>query len=108
MIDSTGLLDRLRARKAPIVTADELDARLDRIQARWAAERPVEDAGEADRPATRRKRKLTLISVAKQAAKAGLEVARYEIDPDGRISIVTGKPVVADGITGNPWDRVLQ
>jgi hypothetical protein len=33
--------------------------------------------------------------VAKRAAKAGLEVARY------------GKPV-ADEITGNEWDAVLQ
>jgi hypothetical protein len=38
----------------------------------------------------RRARKPTLASVAKQAAKAGIEVARYEIEPD-KITVVTGK-----------------
>ncbi len=43
----------------------------------------------------KRKRKPTLAGVARQAAKAGVEVARYEFRPDGTItiSIVTGKPV---------------
>ena len=40
----------------------------------------------------RRPRKPTLKSVAKQASKARIEVARYEIEPDGKISVVTGKP----------------
>ncbi|WP_156928884.1 hypothetical protein [Bradyrhizobium sp. th.b2] len=35
-------------------------------------------------------RKPTLASVAKQAANAGIEVARYEVDGDGKIIIVTG------------------
>jgi hypothetical protein len=44
-------------------------------------------------PNTRkRKRKPSLVSVAKQVAKAGIEVARYEVDPDtGKISVVIGK-----------------
>jgi hypothetical protein len=46
-------------------------------------------------------RKPTLVSVAKQAAKAGIEVARYEIDPDGKIVIVTGKPDATEA--DNPW-----
>jgi hypothetical protein len=46
-------------------------------------------------------RKPTLVSVAKQAAKAGIEVARYEVNPDGKISIVTGKPEAAEA--NNPW-----
>ena len=54
----------------------------------------------------RRRRKPSLISVAKQAAKAGLEVARYEVDPDGKIIIVTGK--TGDVTTGNLWDEVLK
>ena len=41
----------------------------------------------------RRKRKPTLAGVARQAAKAGIEVARYDFRPDGTISVVTGKPV---------------
>jgi hypothetical protein len=37
-------------------------------------------------------RKPTLASVAKQAAKASIPVARYEVEPDGNINLVTGKP----------------
>jgi hypothetical protein len=51
-------------------------------------------------------RKPTLLSVAKQARRAGIEVARYEIEPSGKIVVVTGKPDSADG-TQNPWDSVL-
>jgi hypothetical protein len=40
----------------------------------------------------RRARKPTLASVARQATKAGIEVARYEIAPDGKIAVITGKP----------------
>lgn len=39
----------------------------------------------------RRPRKPSLTTVATQAAKAGLEVARYEVNPDGKITVVTGK-----------------
>ena len=46
------------------------------------------------KPAKRtRQRKPSLAAVARQAAKAGVEVARYDFRPDGTISIVTGKPV---------------
>lgn len=38
-----------------------------------------------------RNRKPTLASVARQAAKAGIEVARYEVDANGKISLITGK-----------------
>jgi len=37
-----------------------------------------------------RNRKPTLVSVAKQAAKAGIEVARYEVDANGKIIVITG------------------
>lgn len=53
-------------------------------------------------PVPKRKRihKPTLASVAKQAIKAGLEVARYDIDPaTGKISIIPGKPEPATTIT---------
>jgi hypothetical protein len=49
----------------------------------------------------RRPRKPTLASVAKQASKAALEVARYEVKPDGSIVVVTGKGESAEA--GNPW-----
>jgi len=70
---------------------------------RGAAELPLR------KPVTKqRKLKPTLVSVAKQAEKAGLEVARYEVDPDGKISVVTGKPDITTPETGNEWDSVLQ
>jgi hypothetical protein len=40
----------------------------------------------------RRKRKPTLATVAKQASKAAIKVARYEVKPDGTVVIVPGKP----------------
>jgi len=40
----------------------------------------------------RKPRKPTLASVAKQANKAALAVVRYEVKPDGTISVVTGTP----------------
>ena len=49
----------------------------------------------------RKRRKPTLASVAKQANTAGIEVARYEVDPDGKISIVTGKTEPTEA--SNPW-----
>ena len=36
-------------------------------------------------------RKATLASVAKQASKAALEVACYEVRPDGTVVVITGK-----------------
>jgi hypothetical protein len=43
-----------------------------------------------------RNRKPTLASVAKQAAKAGIEVARYEVDANGKIIVITGKSVAPE------------
>ena len=48
----------------------------------------------------RRQRKPTLTSVSKQASRAGIEVARYEIKPDGTVVVVTGK---SEAIEPNPW-----
>jgi hypothetical protein len=50
----------------------------------------------------RQARKPTLVSVAKQAAKADIEVARYEVKPDGTVVVVTGKAAAAP--RGNSWD----
>jgi hypothetical protein len=52
----------------------------------------------------RRTRKPTLASVARQANKAGVEVARYEVEPDGKISVIPGQPK-ADPT--NDFDRWL-
>jgi hypothetical protein len=43
----------------------------------------------------------TLAGVAKQASKAGIEVARYEVKPDGTVVIVTGTPAPTE--PDNPW-----
>jgi hypothetical protein len=57
----------------------------------------------------RSRRRPTLLSVAKQAKKAGIEVARYEIEPSGKIVVFTGKRDDADVKASlNPWDEVLK
>jgi hypothetical protein len=53
--------------------------------------------GKAAKPIKRRERKPTLVSVARQVAKAELPAAAYEFRPDGTIVPVVGKPnTVAD------------
>jgi hypothetical protein len=49
----------------------------------------------------RQPRKPTLASVAKQASKAGIEIARYEVRPDGTVVVVTGTP--EPSTESNPW-----
>ena len=52
-----------------------------------------------------RNRKPTLASVAKQAAKAGIEVARYEVDDaNGKIIVITGKSVAPEMTNSNGTD----
>jgi hypothetical protein len=48
----------------------------------------------------RKPRRSTLASVAKQASKAAIGVARYEVKPDGSIVIVTGNGEFTES---NPW-----
>ena len=48
----------------------------------------------------RKPRGPTLTSVSKQASRAGIEVARYEIKPDGTVVVVTGK---SEATEPNPW-----
>ncbi len=44
----------------------------------------------------------------KGARKAGLKVARVEIDCDGKIAVIAGAPAPGDGQSeGNEWDEVL-
>ena len=72
----------------------------------------IGDGGEDAEPVKRtRKRKPTLAGVARQAAKAGIDVAGYEVRPDGTIKVITGKPNEAttpDNNDSNEWDGVLQ
>jgi hypothetical protein len=57
----------------------------------WRRQWQRTGTGTAKPERERRERKPTLASVAKQAIKAGIEVARYEVEPD-KIVIVVGKP----------------
>jgi hypothetical protein len=57
---------------------------------------PVSQRRETPRP----QRKPSLASVADQASKAGIEVARYEVRPDGTVVVVTGK---SEPTEPNPW-----
>jgi hypothetical protein len=47
------------------------------------------------------RRAPTLASVAKQARKADIAVARYEVKPDGTVVVVTGQPEPPS--PDNPW-----
>ena len=89
----------------------ELDGSIYRRDVDWF--RDIDHALNADRakallslasppPRKPRKRKApTLVTVAKQADEAGIPVARYEVEPDGKINIVTGKP--EPSTEANPW-----
>ena len=47
------------------------------------------------------RRRPTLASVAKQASKAAIAVARYEVKPDGSVVVVTGAG--EPSTESNPW-----
>jgi hypothetical protein len=51
-------------------------------------------------------RRPSVASIVKQATKAGVVVARIEVEPTGKITIITGNGDSAD-VTANPWDSVL-
>ena len=61
-------------------------------EVRWVANKFEDDAEPVEPVKRTRKRKPTLAGVARQVAKAGIEVAGYEMRPDGSIKIITGKP----------------
>jgi nucleotide-binding universal stress UspA family protein len=50
-------------------------------------------------------RRPTLTSIAKQASKAAIPVARYEVKPDGTVVVVTGEPPAET--SANEWDETL-
>ena len=53
---------------------------------------PELEGADAAKPARKRRSpKPMLASVAKQVSRAGIEVARYEVKPDGTVVVVTGK-----------------
>lgn len=52
-------------------------------------------------------RQADVTRAVKAVVAAGVEVARVEVDKDGRISVVAGKPASDQGGGGNEWDSVL-
>ena len=82
------------ARQPPSSFAHRFDPDLDRrLTSDVVIDDSVEDVKPV-KPAKRtRKRKPTLAGVARQAAKAGIPVAGYEVRLDGTIGVVVGKPV---------------
>ena len=54
----------------------------------------------------RKPHRPSLASIVKQAAKSGVRIARIEVEPTGKITIVTGNGDSTD-VTANPWDTVL-
>ena len=52
-------------------------------------------------------RKPTLLSIAKQAQKAGIAVARYEVEPSGKIILITSADESVSVERNNPWNEVL-
>jgi hypothetical protein len=52
-------------------------------------------------------KKTDVTRAARAVLAAGLDVARIEVNKDGKIIIVPGKPDACTSVPGNPWDEVL-
>ena len=89
------LADQLRARRLATL-ADPNAPPLSQMIAEAQQRAELLDQTQQPKPIRTRKRRPTLAAVARQAAKAGITVAAYDVRPDGTIKIVTGKPVGAD------------
>ena len=68
---------------------------------------PVLDTDREDVEPKRRTRRPTLTGVAKQAAKAGVPVAAFDVKPDGSIRVIVGTPDTQEPDTSKEWDGVL-
>jgi hypothetical protein len=79
---------------------DRLATVLDKIRAGF---RPATAKPHTPREAARKLRKPTLASMAKQASKAAIPVARYEVKPDGTVVIVTGQGEQQQGNEADEW-----
>jgi hypothetical protein len=55
----------------------------------------------------RKPHRPSLANIVRQVARAGVVVARVEIEPSGKIIIVTGKGDSVSAESNNPWDEVL-
>jgi len=66
---------------------------------------------EAQQPKLTRKRKPTVASVIRQMKRAGVEVAGCEVQRDGTVKVISGKPSETtadnnDSNEHNEWDTV--
>jgi hypothetical protein len=74
----------------------------------WFAEHPGDDDAEPVE-VQRRKRRPSVASVICQMKRAGVEVAACEVQRDGSIRIITGRPgETPDNNNSDEWDSVLQ
>src|SRR5262245_25498369 len=80
------------------LSVEDVPGLLDILLREWSAARANLSG---NRPRQRKPRRPSLASVAKQASKAGIEVARYEIKPDGSVIVVPGEP--GTSAPENPW-----
>jgi hypothetical protein len=83
---------------------EDVPGLLDILLREWMSDRLTSDARTClsnNSHRQRKPRRPSLASVAKQASKAGIEVARYEIKPDGSVVVVTGEPESTS--LENPW-----
>jgi hypothetical protein len=80
------------------LSVEDVPGLLDIILREWSAARANLSG---NRHRQRKPRRPSLASVAKQASKAGIEAARYEIKPDGSVVVVTGEP--ESTALENPW-----
>jgi hypothetical protein len=51
-------------------------------------------------------RQTDVTRAVKAVIAAGLEVARVEVDSEGRIVVIAGKPAPDEGRGANEWDRI--
>jgi|SRR5262245_27785463 len=96
------LRDDVRADSGPLTAIRRKILRdcEDSLRLEGAPPSPPSDGLRTPSEAARKPRKPTFASVAKQANKAAIPVARYEIKPDGTIVIVTGQ---GESTEPNPW-----
>ena len=80
------------------ISVEDVPGLLDIILPVWSAARANLSG---NRHRQRKPRRPSLASVAKQARKAGIEVARYEIKPDDTVVVVIGEP--ESTALENPW-----
>jgi hypothetical protein len=100
--------EQARLDAAPITHPD--DPRLDpAIAQSWRERlRAVErDNGPVKPERRRRQRRPTLASVARQANRAGLAVAAFQVEP-GKITVVVEGSKSDNAVEFNEWDEVLE